>query len=488
MAKTPETFVDEYNGKAIDDDGAYDVQCVDGFRIGCKYLGIPAIPTPNNWADGYWTCKDGKGNVVQSVKDWQSEYFEKVPISELTDGCWVVWPQGCRSHPSSHIAMYYHGQEFGERQYEGNRSFCLKNTDFSDALGGLYPKAWAHATAPEWDFDVTINGHLYHMYGQSAGLTPVVLSPGLNKVAQIRDIDCNYEVFAKITGCNFYQAKNGVPGQPYGMTFGDISSPICGVYQSLPAQDSTMYYDIEADAYGDCTGVDVNAQHNVFSPVLIYPTGKNVQYARMVGLSHTKDVNYYTFVFRMISGQFVLGLTAQKLSPDQIVVDLLDQYPGVEKVMFIDGGGSAEMMRYRVNDKQVEYTRDTGTPTAGAIAFIGAPIEQPAPAPDPVPEPAPIEPDQPGEDAPEYPQPEDPDPDIIIKDEEDETMKDEQVTIVEQIAKLIDVKSIITFALVGTLCYLQITGKAIDQQFMTVVTAVVTFYFTRQVMKQDGKK
>ena len=56
----------------------------------------------------------------------------------------------------------------------------------------------------------------------------------------------------------------------------------------------------------------------------------------------------------------------------------------------------------------------------------------------------------------------------------------------KKIAKLIDVKSIITFALIGTLCYLNITGKPVDQQFMTVVTAVVTFYFSYQV-KKGGK-
>ena len=495
--RTPETFVQEYNGKAIDDDGAYGVQCIDGFRVGCKYVGIPVIPTPNNWADGYWTCKDASGNVVQSVKEWQETYFEKVPVDQLTDGCWIVWPRGYGSHPSSHIAMYYHGQEFGENQ-GSNRAFHLMNTDFSDAYGGLMPKVWANATAPEYDFEENINGHLYHMYGQSEGLKPVILSPGLNKVAKIRDLDCNYEVFAKVTGCNFYQAKTNVPGQAFGMTFGDISAPLSGTYQTLPGQDSTMFYDIENDAYGDCTGVEINREHNVFSPVLIYPTGNNVQYARMVGLSHTKDVNYYAFIFRMVSGQFVLGLNAQKLSPDQIVVDMLQRFPGIDKVMFIDGGGSAQMMRYKVNDRQVEYTRDTDTPTAGAFALIGAPINS-APAPDVPEEPdTPIEPDQPVEEpetpAEETPAQQDPDqgpvelpevPTIIIDDQED-PMEDKKVTIREQIARLIDVKSLITFELIGTLCYMQITGKPVDQQFMVVVTAVITWYFSYQVKKSNN--
>ena len=66
--KTPETFVSEYMGKWVDDDGAYGAQCVDGFRVGCKYLGIPAIPTPNNWADGYWTCLNADGTPSASTE------------------------------------------------------------------------------------------------------------------------------------------------------------------------------------------------------------------------------------------------------------------------------------------------------------------------------------------------------------------------------------------------------------------------------------
>ena len=40
--------------------------------------------------------------------------------------------------------MYFNGYEFGENQ-GGDRGFCLKKTDFSDALGGLRLKRWAQA-------------------------------------------------------------------------------------------------------------------------------------------------------------------------------------------------------------------------------------------------------------------------------------------------------------------------------------------------------
>jgi hypothetical protein len=144
------------------------------------------------------------------------------------------------------------------------------------------------------------------------------------------------------------------------------------------------------------------------------------------------------------------------------------------------------MMRYKVKDKQVEYTRDMDTPTAGAFAFIGSPIVKPQPTPEPAPQ-EPVEEDPTPAPVPEEPQPLPEVPTIEVDDKED-AMQDKPVTIIEQIAKLIDVKSIITFMLIGTLCYLAINGKALDQQFMTIVTAVVTFYFSYQVKKNGDQK
>lgn len=130
---TPEEFIQQTQGKRIDDDGTHGVQCVDGFRVLCKALGIKPYPTPNNFADGYWYSR------MQHLADFE-------PISnpaQYKNGDIVIWPQGCASHPASHIAMYYNGQEYGERQTSG-REFSLKPTDFSDSLGALRPRAWTN--------------------------------------------------------------------------------------------------------------------------------------------------------------------------------------------------------------------------------------------------------------------------------------------------------------------------------------------------------
>jgi hypothetical protein len=98
-----------------------------------------------------------------------------------------------------------------------------------------------------------------------------------------------------------------------------------------------------------------------------------------------------------------------------------------------------------------------------------------------------IPPIEPEPEKPEDPEPLPEVPEIIIDDKEEE-MEEKKVTIVEQIARLIDVKSIITFMLIGTLCYLAVNGKALDQQFMTIVTAVTTFYFSYKVQKNGESK
>lgn len=50
----------------------------------------------------------------------------------------------------------------------------------------------------------------------------------------------------------------------------------------------------------------------------------------------------------------------------------------------------------------------------------------------------------------------------------------------ERIAKLIDVKSIITFAIIGVFSYLAVIGRIDAGQFMTVAIAVITFYFAKR--------
>lgn len=148
MAKTPESFYKEYNGKRFNkgkgwNDSYFGYQCVAGFKAFCEWMGIPVILTPNNYADGFYTCKNANGTINQNTKAWQEKYFVKVTNwKDFYNGCWIFWSRGS-SHQNSHVAMWFDGREFGQNQ-GGNGSFCLKATNFSDACGALVPKQWVN--------------------------------------------------------------------------------------------------------------------------------------------------------------------------------------------------------------------------------------------------------------------------------------------------------------------------------------------------------
>ena len=57
----------------------------------------------------------------------------------------------------------------------------------------------------------------------------------------------------------------------------------------------------------------------------------------------------------------------------------------------------------------------------------------------------------------------------------------------ERLAKLIDVKSIVTLLLTGVFCYLSIIGK-LPSEFLTIYTTVIAFYFGVQYAKTGTGK
>ncbi len=53
-------------------------------------------------------------------------------------------------------------------------------------------------------------------------------------------------------------------------------------------------------------------------------------------------------------------------------------------------------------------------------------------------------------------------------------------TVIENIAKLINVKTIVTFALIGVFAVLALRGSITPENVMIVVTTVIAFYFGTQ--------
>ena len=56
----------------------------------------------------------------------------------------------------------------------------------------------------------------------------------------------------------------------------------------------------------------------------------------------------------------------------------------------------------------------------------------------------------------------------------------------EKLAKLVNVKSIITLILCGVFAYLSIIGQILPDQFLTIFTIVISFYFGSQYGKKEG--
>ena len=143
--KTPQLFINLYKGKEIDDDGAYGVQCVDGYRVFCKWIKLGAYQTGTGYADGYWYNRDNVASTFDFIYN----------ANELQKGDWCFWAMGS-SCPSSHVAMFVgyaeegFGYFFGENQ--GNfRGFSTVKIKL-DILGAFRWKQW------EGKYKMTMNG------------------------------------------------------------------------------------------------------------------------------------------------------------------------------------------------------------------------------------------------------------------------------------------------------------------------------------------
>jgi len=58
----------------------------------------------------------------------------------------------------------------------------------------------------------------------------------------------------------------------------------------------------------------------------------------------------------------------------------------------------------------------------------------------------------------------------------------------ERIAKLIDVKSLVTIILTAVFGYLSVSGNIAPEQFLTIYTVVVGFYFGTQYQKNKEEE
>lgn len=62
------------------------------------------------------------------------------------------------------------------------------------------------------------------------------------------------------------------------------------------------------------------------------------------------------------------------------------------------------------------------------------------------------------------------------------------MTILKKIAKLIDVKSIVTFILTAVFAFLSVKGTVSGQEFLSVFIMIISFYFGTQAGKKEEKE
>lgn len=57
----------------------------------------------------------------------------------------------------------------------------------------------------------------------------------------------------------------------------------------------------------------------------------------------------------------------------------------------------------------------------------------------------------------------------------------------EKLAKLVSVKSIVTLVLCAVFAYLSIVGQVKAEQFLTIFTVIISFYFGTQSAKKESE-
>lgn len=67
------------------------------------------------------------------------------------------------------------------------------------------------------------------------------------------------------------------------------------------------------------------------------------------------------------------------------------------------------------------------------------------------------------------------------------TFKDAFIHVVERVAKLIDVKSGVTLLLAAVFSILSLRGVLTGEQFLTIFTVIISFYYGTQSVKKGSK-
>jgi len=329
----PSEFVSKYIGQRIDYDAAYDVQCVDGFKVFCKWAGIPVKATPNNWANGYWIYKDQLG---------YSQWFDYITDpAKLRDGDWCIWDKGS-SCPDSHIAMYYKGQFFGERQ-GGNQGFLMKDLK-KDIMGALRWKEW---TMDSFRYGVnyrTFDGADLVVFKGYEEYGLYIISAGEDQVKDIKDYDSEDLIIACTVNAGYFEMNSGA-ACPVNTHYG-VEQAINGVDLAPKKPGLLAVYETLNDGLGWCTSDKYwyskeEVEFGITPYSILIADGQQINELSTDYGNKELIANNQTMIAR-VNGLWFFIESRNPVLPSVMLKYAL--YIGAEWAMLMDSGGSTQMM------------------------------------------------------------------------------------------------------------------------------------------------
>lgn len=392
--KTPKEFVDEYKGRAIDYDGSHGVQCVDLFKIFCAWTKqVPVYATPNGWADGYWYARNSLGYY---------KYFDYITdYKQYRDGDWVLWAYGSQSHPKSHVAMFYHGKEFGMRQSDG-REACLKITNFSDSLGAFRWRGFEMKLPYGYSKHVFygINVNVLRSRASDGFTLHMISADGDKAVKNIMDFDSDKLLINGAVNANYFIMSDG-------MHLGCEGDRLVDGYSQAPKQSGVLSYYLTKDGrIGVHDESDfwlpISDVQMVCSPYAVRIHDGKLTYYRSESFGDKDDIkNTQTIAFK-IEDDWGLAIFDKCCPRD--TVTFMQQFGNVQELIVMDSGGSTQMFECFTTGKR-KAVRDTGRKIPNVLVLAKPNVIIPPTQDDTVPtQPSePSEPSQPVEPEPQEP-------------------------------------------------------------------------------------
>lgn len=489
---TPKQFVEAYTGWGKDVDGAAGIQCVDLAKEHKRIAGDP------NWKDAIGG--DGYADNIWYNRDKWTEWYEVVDKKDgFKDGDMVIFPHAERggwTHPYSHVCFYYQGKEFGTNQ--GQKPACLKLTDWSDALGALRWKAWARETLPYGYTKLIRSGITALVYrgNSAAGYGLHVLSA--NSATGLMDIeafDTDQVKKVAVVNAGYFQMSEGM-ADPYGTHYGVEQDSAAGnSYTQAPKQAGILaYYETKDGNCGYCTAdqyfgtpEEVNF---AITPYAVRIHKGNKVFGRSVNYGDKDDIpNTQTAAVKFDNGDWAVAVFPDKICPRDTVT-FFDNFSGVEELILMDSGGSSQMRVWNTTSEQMENKLYTGRkiPNVLIIAKLTYTSEKPVaeelePVVTPIVVPVTEEKEE-DEPMTETPTPIETEPVQDWKDPEPTT----GTTLLERLAALLSVKSLITIFLTVIFGMLVLNGRELPDQFVSIYTMCISFFFGYQFKKAESKE